>query len=1199
MSTGTGSDCRPATTYQFDMRGKSTGEWQLVDGAAAYVSLGTLEDPKLLGIYDASGALVPGTDSEVASTGKDSRIASFSPDADGVYYISASAESGWTGTYELSLTVTASENAEDLTSLAPGGLEVGMVRNRLTLSWTAPAADAESVTGYEILRGEGEVEPTTLVADTASASTTYRDETATQAGVSYTYAVKALRGDDASVESNRASYTLPSGYTAASKELASKVYVHSQVVGETLEFAPQVVVQPNQDPPFTIWSGELIRGFNQFTVNPTNQFTYNGVDYEIDYISLTQGYRLISDYPYYEYYDDLNVAITPPIGAENIAAWKFVTPDQEFAFADAVLTYYNGGDNQQFRWPEIEWGSGSQPSVSITGLPGTLGQEPEVDTTPGIKLSWTTKRLTSFASFSSKPLKVGFEIYRYERNLWGNFTSGEPRVGEVLNCDIDESDGAESCLNVPGLRNQRQSWTWTDETAERGVSYLYTIKPYHEFYSSEGSTVWPGVLEDVIAGNEPQPAHRVRIYGRSSNVSHRMPHPEAPGTPANLTASQPDSGTCTGSCVRLTWDAAPNTAKYVVFRVGQRTRETWVDNGLTYPQQRFHPADPDLTVPEWEDTSAEPGVNYGYRVAAFNADGLRSATDAVVGIETRGGTTVPNRVRSLTAEATLKDRVTNTGQTVAGDQSLNTTTRERFAQRFKTGGTSGKIRLRWIAVKFGEIKNVSTASDVLEAMVNTVSGSVPGTVECTLTDPAAYVSEGVNTYYASSCDLDANTAYFFVLKRTGGTATIELDYTTSLAQDPGSTAGWGIADSRYQYDSSGSGTWSSANQVHLIEVIHAPSEAEVTLNWTAPVGLSSVTGYEVQYRLDIPEKAEWDDDWKTLRTEAANAVSSTHMIALEKYYSRRNFYPTGAPTISGTVAFGQTLTADTSGISDADGLTNPDFSYQWFVNSVPLSGETGSTFGPLTQRHVDGYRAVRVSFTDDKSNRESLVSGASSRVDPVEYVPTADKGTLRLNDTENDTDTTNDLILPFGITYEYRVRAVNGTNKGLPADKEGVRIPNQDGLPPVVIIEAAQRGANCLMWKHVTDAAGNDPVGYRVLFASSTRRFHQATVVSDYLEHFTGDVIPEGSGICLSPALSGEEWQGYEAGQRVPGTELNYWIAVQAYNDDGTGKGDGTGGRRSHGSAEIMKWVNVNSDEFTGPVRGSEAESVGSGDGSE
>ena len=1197
-------------TYQFDMRGKSTGEWQLVDGVPAFVSAGTLEDPKLLGVYDASGALVPGSNSEVAGTGKDSRIASFSPDAAGVYYISASAESGWTGTYELSVTVTADENAEDLTSLAPSGLEVSMVRNRLTLSWTAPAADAESVTGYEILRGEGEVEPTTRVVGTASTSTSYRDETATQAGVSYTYAVKALRGDEASVESNRASYTLPSGYTAASKELASKVYVHSQVVGETLEFAPQVVVSPDQEP-FTIWSGQLNLGLNRAFTPPTNgslvpnTFTYNGVDYTISALGIIEQYN--SDIYDYEY--DLFFEISPPIGAENTAAWKFVSApdDAEFAFADATVRYYDNGQEEYFKWPNSglsAWypRAGTPFPVSVTGLPGTDGQEPEVDTTPGIKLSWKTRTILAFGDFQSIPTKVGFTIHRSQRNEWGNFGSGQQQVGEVLKCDIAESGGAQSCLTIGTVGSRvSESWTWTDETAQRGVSYLYTIKPYHEFYSTNRSSVWHGNIIPIVDSLLAAPADRVRIYGQASNVSHRMPHPEAPGTPANLTASQPDSGTCTGSCVRLTWDAAPNAAKYVVFRVGQRTRETWVDNGLTYPQQRFHPADPDLTVPEWEDTSAEPGVNYGYRVAAFNDDGLRSATDAVVGIETLGGATVPNRVRSLTAEATLKDRVTNTGQTVAGDQSLNTTTRERFAQRFKTGGTSGKIRLRWIAVKFGEIQNVSTAPDVLEATVNTVSGSVPGTtMVCTLTDPAAYVSDGVNTYYASSCDLDANTAYFFVLKRTGGTTTIELDYTTSLAQDPGSTAGWGIADSRYQYDSSGSGTWSSANQVHLIEVIHAPLEAEVTLNWTAPVGQSSVTGYEVQYRLDIPEKAEWDDDWKTLRTEAANAVSSTHTIALEKYYSRRNFYPTGAPTFTGTVAFGQTLTADTSGISDTDGLTNPDFSYQWFLNRALVKGETGSTFGPLTDIQAGGNISLRVSFTDDKGKRESLVSGASPRVDPVEYVPTADKGTLRLNDTENDTDTTNDLVLPFGITYEYRVRAVNGTNKGLPADKEGVRIPNQDGLQSVVIIEFVHQGG-CLMWKHSADPDGNEPDGYRLLFASDTRRFHQAKVVVDYVSYVGAPPSPQAVGHCVAPGHLREDWQGYQPQRQAsPSTDLSYWIAVQAYDADGMiAKGDGTGGRRSHGSAEIMKWVNKESNENVPPAKGSEAETIGSGEGSQ
>ena len=584
-----------------------------------------------------------------------------------------------------------------------------------------------------------------------------------------------------------------------------------------------------------------------------------------------------------------------------------------------------------------------------------------------------------------------------------------------------------------------------------------------------------------------------------------MSDPSEPGTPTNLRASQPNSGTCTGNCVRLTWDPPANAAKYVVFRTGQRTRETWVDFGLTYPQRRFGDSDPDsdLTVAEWEDTSAEAGVRYTYRVAAFNEDGLRSAGDAVVGFETPGGTAVPNRVRDLGAEATLKDRVKNTAQTVGGDVSLNTSSRERLAQRFKTGGTSGKVRLRWIAVRFGEIQDVSTAPDVLEATVNTVSSSEPDSLVCTLTDPAAYVSEEVNTYYASSCDLDANTAYFFVLKRTGGTKTIELDYTTSSSEDPGSTAGWEIVNDRYQYSSSGSGSWSAtASQVHLIEVIHVPSQAEVTLEWTAPVGLSSVTGanYEVQYRLDIPERGEWPEDWVTLSSSvAASATSYTHTVPLEKYY--------------------------------------------------PQGGTT----------------------------------------EPFEFVPTADKPTLKLNDT----DAENDLILPFGINYEYRVRGVKGANKGLPDDTT-VRIPNQDGLQSVVIIEFVT-DAGCALWKQVTDAAGNDPDGYRVLYASATRRFHQAKVVRDYLIHHDEGLIPEGSNICTPPGYSAEEWQGYAVAQRRPGVETEYWIAVQAYYDDGIAKGDGTGGRRSHGSAEIIKWDDKTTDDNIPPARGSEAETIGSG----
>ena len=502
------------------------------------------------------------------------------------------------------------------------------------------------------------------------------------------------------------------------------------------------MVQPDQEQRQTIWTGQLILEAIAYFYADTdattsgsltpNTFIFNGTTYKVALIGLEVGLDYIPGTS--DYAQDVSIWIDPALDAATYATWKFVRPGGEFDLADALVSTQTDGSQQfqAFKWPETHWvpAPGTPHTVSLTGVGGTVGPtEPEPTDPPGVKFTWTTTNVQSFASYRSKPVKVGFTIHRSQRNEWGNFAGGQ-QIREVLYCDNAESDGSESCLSVPNVRGLKQSWTWTDETAQRGVSYLYTIKPYHDFYSSDGTTVWRGITEDVVSGEVPEPAHRVRIYGRSSNVSYRMSHPGEPGTPTNLRASQPNSGTCTDSCVRLEWDPPANATKYVVYRVGQRTRETWVDHGLTYPQQRFLPADPDLTVTEWEDTSAEAGVNYGYRVSAFNEDGLRSPGDAVIGFETPGGNTVPNRVRGLSAEAALKDRVKNTAQTVAGDASLNTSTRERFAQRFKTGGTSGKVRLRWIAVKFGEIQDASTAPDVLEATVNTVvSGTnIPGTL---------------------------------------------------------------------------------------------------------------------------------------------------------------------------------------------------------------------------------------------------------------------------------------------------------------------------------------------------------------------------------------------------------------------------------------------------------------------------------------
>ena len=96
--------------------------------------------------------------------------------------------------------------------------------------------------------------------------------------------------------------------------------------------------------------------------------------------------------------------------------------------------------------------------------------------------------------------------------------------------------------------------------------------------------------------------------------------------------------------------------------------------------------------------------------------------------------------------------------------------------------------------------------------------------------------------------------------------------------------------------------------------------------------------------------------------------------------ARPNSAASGAPTISGTARVGETLTASTSGISDADGLTNATFTYQWLSSGdTEVAGATGSTY-TLTDSEEGKTINVRVSFTDDRGNQETLTSAATGAV---------------------------------------------------------------------------------------------------------------------------------------------------------------------------------------------------------------------------
>ena len=92
----------------------------------------------------------------------------------------------------------------------------------------------------------------------------------------------------------------------------------------------------------------------------------------------------------------------------------------------------------------------------------------------------------------------------------------------------------------------------------------------------------------------------------------------------------------------------------------------------------------------------------------------------------------------------------------------------------------------------------------------------------------------------------------------------------------------------------------------------------------------------------------------------------------------------GAPTITGTPTVGETLTAVTTAIMDDDGLTTPGYTYQWIRvatdnTEMDIGSATASTY-TLVSDDLGTTIKVKVSFTDDASNAETLTSVATAVV---------------------------------------------------------------------------------------------------------------------------------------------------------------------------------------------------------------------------
>ena len=130
----------------------------------------------------------------------------------------------------------------------------------------------------------------------------------------------------------------------------------------------------------------------------------------------------------------------------------------------------------------------------------------------------------------------------------------------------------------------------------------------------------------------------------------------------------------------------------------------------------------------------------------------------------------------------------------------------------------------------------------------------------------------------------------------------------------------------------------------------------------------------------------------------------------------------GAPTITGTAQVGETLTAVTTGITDADGLTSATYTYQWIrVNGTEadISGANSSTY-TLDAADLGKTIKVKVSFTDDASNAETLTSAATATVTAAPTAPTVDDVDVTSMPASDDTYGTGEMI-QFTVTFDQAV----------------------------------------------------------------------------------------------------------------------------------------------------------------------------------
>ena len=308
----------------------------------------------------------------------------------------------------------------------------------------------------------------------------------------------------------------------------------------------------------------------------------------------------------------------------------------------------------------------------------------------------------------------------------------------------------------------------------------------------------------------------------------------------------------------------------------------------------------------------------------------------------------PPAAEAQTADVVVK----NTAKSDTTSAALNTT-HSAFAQRFTATASAGAYNVDSIGIAFDEIANTSSAGSEITVTLNEETSGLPGTLLCTLNDPATFTGSGVQTFTAPASDptcptLEGGKTYFVVVDRANGNShTIKLDATTQTGQDTGGADGWSIENGAHRYIDSSSSCANVFGTANLqIDVRgNAASEITVPTGWSlTPTGLVGGDKFRLMF--------------VTAVVTADNATSNSTDI--EDY----NTYVQGQDNASSAHSAIKPYNAHfrvLGSTADVDARDNTETTYTDDDKGVPIYWMNGSKL-------ADDYEDLYDGTWDDESN---------------------------------------------------------------------------------------------------------------------------------------------------------------------------------------------------------------------------------------